>query len=147
MMLSRLNQTLRIALGQSWTKAYAKIIAFVLIYGGVAHVGNIAGWSGTPWLETPILWRVMDIVLLGFDVVTAIALFLGLAWSVWLLFGGIFGLQILPYTVWRSQFISKPEDGAVLNQLIGVELIMLSIFCILLVLPQEQEEEVPEAEQ
>lgn len=139
-MFSRLNAELHTSLEQTWTKAYAKIIALILVYGGVAHVGNIAGWSGIPWLETSMLWRVMDVVLLGFDVVTAIALWLGLTWSVPLLFGGIIGLQILPYTVWRSQFISKPEDGAALNQLIGVELIMLSIFCILLVLPQNQEE-------
>ena len=139
-MLSRLTSELQTSLEQPWTKAYAKIIAFILVYGGVVHVGNIAGWSGTPWLDTPMLWRVMDIVLLAFDVVTAIALWMGLAWSVLVLFGGIISLQILPYTIWRSQFISKPEDGAVLNQLIGVELIMLSIFCILLVLPQSQEE-------
>ena len=141
-MFSRLTSELQTSLEQPWTKAYARIIAFILVYGGVAHVGNIAGWSGTPWLDTPMLWRVMDIVLLAFDVVTAIALWMGLAWSVLVLFGGILSLQILPYTIWRSQFISKPEDGAVLNQLIGVELIMLSIFCILLVLPQGQEEAV-----
>ncbi|OKH17382.1 hypothetical protein NIES208_09560 [[Limnothrix rosea] IAM M-220] len=140
-MFSNFNQAFKIALQQSWTKAYARIVAFVLLYGGFAHVGNIAGWTGTPWLETPLLWQFMDVVLLIFDVGTAIALWFGVAWSVWLLFGGIFCLQILPYTVWRSQFISKPEDGAVLNQLIGTELIILSIFCILLVLPKDQEEE------
>ena len=139
-LFSNFNQAFKIALQQSWTKAYARIVAFVLLYGGVAHIGNIAGWTGTPWVETPLLWRGMDIALLIFDVGTAIALWFGIAWSIWLLFGGIISLQILPYTIWRSQFISKPEDGAVLNQLIGTELIILSIFCILLVLPKEQEE-------
>ena len=140
-MLSAINKEIKSTLGQPWTKAYARITAFVMLYGGVVHVGNIAGWKGHPWAESSFLWRIMDVVLLSFDITVAIALFLGLVWSVWLLFCGIIGLQILPYTVWRSQFISKPEDGAVLNQLIGTELIILSIFCIMLVLPKDKEEE------
>jgi len=47
--------------------------------------------------------------------VIAIALWRGLAWSIWLLFGGILLLQILPYTLLRSHFILKSEDAQVLN--------------------------------
>jgi hypothetical protein len=71
-------------------------------------------------------------VLLIFDIVTAIALWQGLAWSIWLLFGGILLLQILPYTLLRSHFVLKPEDGQVLNSLLGTEVLLLSIFVILL---------------
>ncbi|WP_255362927.1 hypothetical protein [Anabaena sp. CA = ATCC 33047] len=35
----------------------------------------------------------------------AIALWRGLSWSIWLLFGGNLLLQILPYTLLRSHFI------------------------------------------
>lgn len=120
------------ALQQPWTAVYTKVIAIALLYGATVHVGNILGLTGTPWLATPLLWRSLDIVLLIFDIVTAIALWQGLAWSIWLLFGGILLLQILPYTLLRSHFVLKPEDGQVLNSLLGTEVLLLSIFVILL---------------
>ncbi|MGB3637176.1 MAG: hypothetical protein WBA39_06230 [Rivularia sp. (in: cyanobacteria)] len=120
------------ALQQPWTAVYTKVIAIALLYGATVHVGNILGLTGTPWLATPLLWRSLDIVLLIFDIVTAIALWQGLAWSIWLLFGGILLLQILPYTLLRSHFILKPEDGQVLNSLLGTEVLLLSIFVILI---------------
>ncbi|MGB3760774.1 MAG: hypothetical protein WBA07_31130 [Rivularia sp. (in: cyanobacteria)] len=120
------------ALQQPWTAIYTKLIAIALLYGATVHVGNILGLTGTPWLATPLLWRSLDIVLLIFDIVTAIALWQGLAWSIWLLFGGILLLQILPYTLLRSHFVLKPEDGQVLNSLLGTEVLLLSIFVILL---------------
>ncbi len=89
------------ALQQPWTVFYTKIIAIALLYGATVHVGNILGLTGTPWTDTPLLWRSLDIILLIFDLVTAIALSRGLAWSIWLLFGGILLLQILPYTLLR----------------------------------------------
>ena len=103
------------ALQQPWTAIYTKVIAIALLYGATVHVGNILGLTGTPWLDTPLLWRLLDLILLIFDLVTAIALWRGFAWSIWLLFGGIFLLQILPYTLLRSHFILKPEDTQVLN--------------------------------
>ena len=89
------------ALQQPWTAIYTKVIAIALLYGATVHVGNILGLTGTPWLDTPLLWRLLDLILLIFDLVTAIALWRGFAWSIWLLFGGIFLLQILPYTLLR----------------------------------------------
>ena len=120
------------ALQQPWTAVYIKIIAIALLYGATVHIGNILGLTGTPWLATPFLWRSLDIVLLIFDIVTAIALWRGLAWSIWLLFGGILLLQILPYTLLRAHFILKPEDAQVLNGLLGTEILLLSILILLL---------------
>ena len=120
------------ALQQPWTAIYTKIIAIALLYGATVHVGNILGLTGTPWLNTPFLWRSLDIILLIFDIVTAIALWRRLAWSIWLLFGGILLLQILPYTLLRSQFVFKSEDGQILNSLLGTEILLLSILIMLL---------------
>ena len=61
-----------------------------------------------------------------------IALWRSLAWSIWLLFGGILLLQILPYTLLRSQFILKPENAEILNSLLGTEVLLLSILVLLL---------------
>jgi len=120
------------ALQQPWTKIYAKLVAIILLYGATVHIGNITGLTGTPWLSTPLLWRSLDVVLLGFDLVSAIALWQGLSWSLGFVLGGIILLQIVPYTVWRSQFVLKPEDAQVLNGLIGTEILILAIFGLLI---------------
>ena len=127
-----LNKFLISGLKQPWTAIYTKIIAIALLYGATVHVGNILGLTGTAWLNTPLFWRSLDIILLIFDIITAIALWRGLAWSIWLLFGGILLLQILPYTLLRSHFILKPEDAQVLNSLMGTEVLLLSILVLLL---------------
>ena len=129
---SSFNQFLSLAFERPWTATYTKIIAVILGYGAIVHTSNIFGLSGTAWLATPLLWRVMDVLLLIFNIITAVALWRGLTWSIWLLFGGMIVLQILPYTVWRSQFVLKPGDGEVLNGLLGTEILLLSILCLLL---------------
>ena len=126
------NKFLISGLKQPWTAIYTKIIAITLLYGALVHIGNIFGLTGTAWLSTPVLWRSMDILLLIFDLVTAIALWQGIAWSVWLLFSGILLFQVVPYTLFRSHFIVKSEDAQILNSLLGTEAIFLSIFILLL---------------
>lgn len=115
-----------------WTRRYAKCLALILLYGAVMHIGNILGWTGTPWLDTPPLWRGMDIVLLIFNGITAITLWRGLPWSVPLTFGGILLLQFIPYTLGRSHFITNPEDIQTLNGLLGTEAFLLALFALLL---------------
>lgn len=131
MNLTSTHKYLLSALQQPWTAIYTKVIAIALLYGATVHVGNILGLTGTSWLATPLLWRSL-IILLIFDIVTAIALWRGLAWSIWLLLGGILLLQILPYTLLRSQLVFKPEDGQILNSLLGTEILLLSILIMLL---------------
>lgn len=118
---------------QPWTARYAKLIAIFLAYGATVHVGNMIGLSGTPWLSTPVLWRCMDVVLLVFDVVAAVALWKKVSWSAWFVVVGIVLLQFLPYTLLRSHFILKPEDAQTLNGLLGTEAILLAVFLGLLV--------------
>ena len=119
-------------LSGTWTRYYAKFLALVLLYGATVHIGNMLGWTGKPWLETPALWRVMDSVLLVFNSVTAIALWRGVGWSVPLTFGGIILLQFIPYTLGRSHFITGPEDIQILNGLLATEALLLAIFALLL---------------
>lgn len=127
-----LNNPIESALEQPWTSTYAKVIAIALLYGATVHISNILGLTGTPWLSTPLLWRIMDGGLLVFDIVVAIGLWQGLSWFVWLLFGGIALLQFVPYTLFRLQFVLKPEDGQILNGLLGTEALLLGIFALLI---------------
>ena len=127
-----MSETINTAFMHPWTARYAKLVAIVLLYGAMVHIGNIAGLTGTPWLSTPLLWRCMDIALLLFDIAAAISLWRGLFWSVWFVFGEIILLQFVPYTLLRSHFILKPEDAQTLNGLLGTEAILLAIFLILL---------------
>ncbi|MEM7772676.1 MAG: hypothetical protein AAF327_19470, partial [Cyanobacteria bacterium P01_A01_bin.37] len=62
----------------------------------------------------------------------AIGLCLGLAWSIWLVFGGMTVLQFVPYTLLRSHFILKPEDAQTLNGLLGTEVLILAVFALLI---------------
>ncbi|MGF1535530.1 MAG: hypothetical protein ACFB4J_03445 [Elainellaceae cyanobacterium] len=117
---------------QPWTAVYAKLVAVALLYGATVHVSNMLGFSGTPWSSTPLLWRGMDVALLVFNIVAALALWRGAAWSVWLVFGGIVVLQGIPYTLLRSQFVLKPEDAQTLNALLGTEAVLLAVFALLL---------------
>ncbi|MEM9807894.1 MAG: hypothetical protein AAF959_21720 [Cyanobacteria bacterium P01_D01_bin.56] len=119
-------------LQQPWTSRYAKLLAVVLFYGATIHIGNVAGLTGTPWRSTPLLWQGMDVTLLIFNVVAGAALWRGLAWSVWLVFGGLALLQFVPYTLLRSQFILTPSDAQTLNGLLVTEALLLSIFALLL---------------
>ncbi|MGK7892602.1 MAG: hypothetical protein AB4372_02850 [Xenococcus sp. (in: cyanobacteria)] len=130
--LISLNKLLISGLKQPWTAIYTKIIAIALLYGTLVHIGNILGLTGTAWLSTPVLWRSMDILLLIFDLIIAVALWQGISWSVWLLFSGILLFQVIPYSLLRSYFIVKPEDGQILNSLLGTEAILLRIFIFLL---------------
>lgn len=127
-----LNHVIGSSLRQPWTSIYAKLMAIVFLYGATVHVGNMLGLTGTPWLSTPLLWRIMDVALLGFNIAAAISLWRGFVWSVWLVFGGILLLQFAPYTLLRSRFVLKPEDAQILNGLLGAEAMLLGIFALLI---------------
>lgn len=130
--LGTLQTTIDLALKQPWTRLYAKLLACVFCYGAIVHIGNIASLTGTPWLQTPLLWRSLDLVLLSFNLVAAIGLWRGLEWSVGLVFAGILLLQIVPYTIFRAQFIQQPEDAQLLNGLLGTEALLLLVFAVLI---------------
>ena len=122
------------ALAQPWTGIYVRVVACVLVYGALMHVSNMLGLSGTPWQEQPALWRVMDVVLLVFNVVTAVGLWLRQPWAVVCLVAGLVLLQFVPYTIFREHFVRVPADAATLNGLLGTEALLLAILVALVLL-------------
>ena len=120
------------ALTQPWLSIYVRVLAVVLVYGAVMHVGNMLGLTGKPWMQTPLLFRVMDVVLLVFNLAVAVGLWLRHSWAVVAVVAGLVLLQIVPYTVFRRHFIQTPQDAQTLNGLIGTELVLLLILGVLL---------------
>ncbi|MGK7941909.1 MAG: hypothetical protein AB4062_17500 [Crocosphaera sp.] len=118
---------------QYWTRIYLRFLSICLIYGALVHLSNIFGLGEVPWLETPFHWRLMDIILLIFDILLAIGLWSPYFKAVIAFFVGIFTLQIIPYTVFRQFFISSPEDVNTLNGLLGTEFILITILIILII--------------
>ena len=116
---------------QPWTGLYLRILAFVLAVGALVHVGNILGLTGVPWRETPPLWRLMDVVLLAFNVVVAVGLWQRHSWAVVALVGGVLALQVMPYTLFRNQFVQRAEDAATLNGLLGTWAVLLAVLLVL----------------
>ncbi len=51
------------AVTRPWTSIYLRVLAAIFAYGGLVHIGNMLGLPGTPWTQTPVLWRIMDVVL------------------------------------------------------------------------------------
>ena len=122
---------LREAIARPITGGYLRLLAVFLLYGASVHVGNILGWSDRLWMDTPLLWRVMDILLLLFDVVVAVGLWLKKPWAAIAFPLGLLMLQFVPYTVWRSQFVQTPADAEVLNGLMGTEAIAIVLLMLL----------------
>lgn len=121
------------AVDQRWTGIYLRVLAAILIYGASVHVGNMLGLTGTAWGDTPVLWRVMDVVLLVFNAVVAVGLWLKRPWAVVSFVVGIVLLQIVPYTLFRQHFMRAPEDAGALTGLVGTLLLLLGILVVLLV--------------
>lgn len=123
---SVLWQYLTVAADAKWTGHYLRFLAIVLMYGATVHVGNILGLNGQPWMETPLLWRVMDVGLLSFDLCVSVGLWLKQPVAIVVCAVGLLLLQILPYTLFRDAFIQTPTDAQTLNGLVGTELLLLS---------------------
>lgn len=110
------------------TSIFGWLIALLLAGGAMVHVLNILGKGDRPWNEFPLLLRVMDVVLLAFNLAVVPGLILRMPYAVFLLFAGMICLQIIPYTIFRSHFITRPGDSQTLNGLIATEAILLAIY-------------------
>ena len=121
------------AVCQPWTGVYLRLLSVVLAYGAPVHVGNMLGLSGTPWNETPMLWRLMDVVLLLFNVVVAVGLWLRAPWSPVAYVLGVVLLQVAPYTLFRRQFIRSPTDAATLDGLLWTHALLVAVLVVLLI--------------
>ena len=110
------------------TSVFGWLIALVLANGAAVHVGNMLGYGKMPWREFPIAWKVMDVLLLAFNLTVIAGLAMRQPWGVYVLYAGILTLQFIPYTVFRSHFALEPGDAVTLNQLLVTEGVLLAVF-------------------
>jgi hypothetical protein len=115
------------ALSQKWARLYVRFLAVLLTYGALMHVRNIVGWTGRPWRETPVHWRVMDIVLWLSNAIVAIGLWGRVPWAVVAFVVGSIALQIIPYTVLRPYFAETPEQVKTINGLVVTMVVLLAL--------------------
>ncbi|MDJ0659258.1 MAG: hypothetical protein QNJ42_07165 [Crocosphaera sp.] len=118
---------------QYWTGIYLRFLSICLVYGALVHCSNILSLGDVSWLETPLHWRLMDVILLIFDIITAISLWLQSLAGVIAFILGMILLQIIPYTLFSQYFILNPEDIETLNGLLDTEIILIVILVILMV--------------
>ncbi len=119
------------SLTHKWTGIYIRVLAVILAYGAIMHVGNILGWTGKPWMDTPLHWRTMDIVLLLFNIVVGVGLWIKAPWAVVVFLIGIIVLQIVPYTLFRSHFAESPDQVKTLNGLVITWVLLLGTLFVL----------------
>ncbi len=115
------------ALQSSITLVLVRCIAVVLAFGASVHVANILGYGERPWAQMPAIWRVMDVVLLIFNLVVGIGLWLKTPWAVIAFVAGVVALQLVPYTLFRSHFIETPEHASTLNGMVIFWIIVLAV--------------------
>ncbi|MGF1494449.1 MAG: hypothetical protein ACFBSC_18805 [Microcoleaceae cyanobacterium] len=115
-----------------WIGIYLRCLSLVLLYGGLVHIGNLLGWSGTPWQDFPLHWQVLDVILLVFNLVFAVGLWRRKAWGLTGFIIGIILFQWIPYTIFRQYFISSPEDIQTLTGLVITEAGLIAVLFALL---------------
>lgn len=103
---------------------YLKVLAVILLYGGLVHVGNLLGYSPMPYSEMPpstrAAWQNGDVVFAILNFVAVIGLWRGKSWGigVWLL---MVVAQLIMYTLLTHIFTEQP-------QMIVFHLLALGIF-------------------
>lgn len=130
----KLQQLISNALGRKTTTAYVWLLACILLFGAHVHIANMLGWNGRPWPEFPLLWRLMDVLLLLFDVVVAFGLIYRKPQAVLAFFAGMLLLQVVPFTVFRQHFVATAADARLLDSLLTAEILIMLVLLILLVL-------------
>ncbi|MEM8780054.1 MAG: hypothetical protein AAGF26_14505 [Cyanobacteria bacterium P01_G01_bin.49] len=126
-------QFLKDSVSQTWIGFYLRFLSICLLYGALVHIGNIIGLGEIPWAKTPVYWQLMDVILLIFDLVISVSLWLKTFWSIIAFTIGILILQILPYTLFRQYFVISPEDARNLTGLIGTEIVLIIILITLII--------------
>jgi hypothetical protein len=84
-------------------RIYLRVLAVVLGYGAIVHLADIAGFGEKPWLETPLSWRIGDLVYAPLNLLAAVGLWMRARWGIVLFFVAV-GSQFVVYTAVIDDF-------------------------------------------
>ena len=118
------------AANDRWIGLYLRLLAVVFTYGASVHLANIVGMGALPWLDTPLSWRIGDIVYGSLDISAVIGLWQRKGWGMAIAILGLLS-QIGLYTVFIDVFAFTPEQRAVIHSLLGTEGLLLLILVLL----------------
>ncbi len=124
---------LEIAFEKNWF--YFCLIAIGIIYGlgGLVHIGNIFGFGEKAWLESPLSWRVGDIVWGALDLVAVVAILMKMPIGIWsVLLAGL--SQILVYSLFPDLFALTEEHHATLKGMVYFHVVILAALGVLVYL-------------
>ncbi|WP_088242211.1 hypothetical protein [Calothrix rhizosoleniae] len=118
------------ATGLYWMGIYLRFLAVVFAYGAIVHLTNMAGLGAKPWLETPLGWRIADVIYFILDIAAAIGLWQQKIWGISLFLLGFLS-QFVIYTIFIDYFTSTFEKQQTIYGLLGTEAILILLFFIL----------------
>jgi len=110
-----------------WMGIYLRFLAFVFAYGAIVHVSNMAGLGAKPWLETPLVWRIGDVIYFILDVTAAIGLWQRKIWGIGLFLLGFLS-QFVIYTIFIDYFAFSSQDKQTIYGLLGTEAVLILVF-------------------
>lgn len=113
-----------------WMGIYLRFLAFVFTYGAIVHVSNMAGLGAKPWLETPLAWRIGDVIYFILDITAAIGLWQRKIWGIGLFLLGFLS-QFVIYTIFIDYFAFNSQDKQTIYGLLGTEAVLILVFFVL----------------
>ena len=122
---------LRKAVARRFMGYYLRFLAVVMALSSLVHFGNMAGLGEKPWLETPLAWRIGDVVYGVVDLLAAILLWLKSPWGVLLALAAV-ASQFVIYTAFIDSFASTEAERAAIHGLLQTEAVLVAGFLIVL---------------
>ena len=119
--------------GRPWMSIYLKIIAVILAFGAVTHIGNMLGFGEKPFAQFPIAWKIGDVYFTILNVVAIIGLWKKAGWGVFAFLIAM-ASQFLIYTIFIDYFAFTDEHRRAIRGLLITEGIMVGIFILLVLI-------------
>ena len=114
------------AFEKTWFYAATIVIGVLYGFGGLVHIGNILGFGELNWSESPLSWKIGDIVWGILDIVALVGVLLKAPVGVIAIALAALS-QILVYGFWPERFALTDEHFSTLRGMVYFNAIVLII--------------------